>query len=269
MDILKTILIAIVQGLTEFLPVSSSGHLVLAERLLNVKQPGLILEVALHLGTVFAVLAVYWRDIGSIVSGFLNLLARRDWRDNANGRFACAIIVASVPTALMGLLLKQYIEGMFESLLVVGIGLTVTAALLWLTRIRGKTTSALGEIGFLRAVLIGISQGLAITPGISRSGATISCGLLLGVEREHAARFSFILSIPAILGATALELRHAAGNGVQWTPILIGTAVSFAVGYFALRILLRFVKRGKLHVFSYYCLAVGLLTILAWAFLPH
>ncbi|NOZ24017.1 MAG: undecaprenyl-diphosphatase UppP [Planctomycetes bacterium] len=259
MDMLKTIFLAIVQGLTEFLPVSSSGHLVIFEHALHVKRPGLILEVALHLGTLLAIVVVYRREIWGIIRGFFVLIARRNWRENVSGRFAVAIVVGSVPTAAIGLVFKAALERMFESLTVVGIALVVTALALGLTRYAKEKNRDAGDVGLLQAVLIGIAQGIAIIPGISRSGSTISCGLLFGVNRETAARYSFLLSIPAILGATVLEARDAAAQQMNWLPVILGAIVSFGVGYLALRLLLRFVKRGKLHLFAWYCLPVGLL----------
>ena len=260
MEILKAALLAIVQGLTEFLPVSSSGHLVIFEDLLRVKRPGLILEVALHLGTVCAIMAVYCREIWALIRDSIRALRERSLKGNPNAKFVVALIVATIPTAFMGVGLKTYIAQMFENLLVVGVALIVTALVLWLTRSAKEAEAS--EVGLLRAILIGIAQGVAMVPGISRSGTTISCGLLLGIDRESTARFSFLLSIPAILGATALALRDAPMQ-IDWLPIVVGTAISFIVGYLALRVLLRFVKRGRLHVFSYYCLPLGALTLLA------
>ncbi|MEW6356142.1 MAG: undecaprenyl-diphosphate phosphatase [Planctomycetota bacterium] len=268
MEILKTIFLAVVQGLTEFLPVSSSGHLVLFGRALHVEAPGLFLDLALHVGTVLAVMVVYRQEIWEIVRDFLALFFRRNWRENPNARFAVAIVVGSVPTAIIGLAFEHVIQRMFERLDVVGAGLIVTAAALWLTKFSKAKEGGAGRVGVLQAVLIGVAQGIAVIPGVSRSGATISCGLLLGVDRETAARFSFLLSIPAILGAAVWEASWAAAQeasgaarDVAWLPLLIGIMVSFAVGYLALKLLLRFVKRGKLHVFAYYCLPAGLLAL--------
>lgn len=265
MDVLKTALLAVLQGLTEFLPVSSSGHLVILERLLSMKRSGLALEVALHLGTVLAVIVVYWSEIRGIVADSVGALRSKTALENPSVRFVFVIIVASIPTGIIGLLAKDVVDRMFSTVLPVGMGLIVTAVALRLTRFASDGEARTGEIGLLRAVVVGIAQGIAVMPGISRSGATLACGLLVGIERESAAKFSFLLSVPAVLGASVLELRHVGREGMDWIAIGVGVVVAFAVGYLALRLLLRFVKGGRLYVFSYYCYPLGLLTILAWS----
>jgi undecaprenyl-diphosphatase len=223
-------------------------------------EPQLAFDVMLHLGTLLAVLVYFRTDISQILLGTWTWLkGRREGEEEA--RLLLWIVVASVPTGLMGILFKDWFESLFSRPQTVGFMLLVTGMLLWLTRTvkRGKKTA--GDMGVIDALIIGIAQGVAIIPGISRSGATISTGLFRRLNRELAGKFSFLLSIPAILGATLLEFRKIdTGSGIGVT--FIGMAVSFIVGLFSLKLLMGIVKKGKLTHFSYYCWAVGILMIL-------
>jgi undecaprenyl-diphosphatase len=264
---MDSIWLGLVQGLTEFLPVSSSGHLVLGQKLLGLNEPALLFDVVVHVGTLLAVFACFYKDIWGMLRG----LWARDQEARQGRRLLFLVIVGSVPTALMGFLLKDLFESMFASLYAVGAALIVTGFLLTLTRLTAGEGVGAGkrimQVGAGRAFLIGLAQGMAITPGVSRSGATISVGLMLGLERKLAARYSFILSIPAILGALLLELFHLdSGVGVFTSSLLMGGATAAVSGFLALKFLLRVVDRGKLHFFAPYCWALGL-AALAWAYL--
>lgn len=246
MNLPESIALAAIQGLTEFLPVSSSGHLALASAFMNIPAGSMAFEVVLHLGTLVAVLLVYGRDLLSIAVGVVS--GRRESRLTA-----LSLIVASVPAGIAGVFLSDRIEAVFGMPLVVSILLLLTGTVLFLTRFspRGE-----GEPGIRRGLFIGFFQALAVLPGVSRSGLTISAGLFKGVGRASAARFSFLLSVPAILGAAVLELPKAEWN----TPIGVlaaGFAVSALVGYGALKVLLRFVSAGAIHRFCWYCWAIG------------
>ena len=251
-----------VQGLTEFLPVSSSGHLVFFQSVFGLAEPQLAFDVMLHLGTLLAVVVYFRTDVARILLGtWAWVRGRRGGESESEAKLLLWIVVASIPTGLMGVLLKDWFESLFSMPKTVGLMLLVTGLLLWLTRFAGRKQKTRGEMGVLDALVIGIAQGIAIIPGISRSGSTISTGLFCGLNRELAGKFSFLLSIPAILGATFLEFREIdAASGIGVT--LFGMAVSFFVGLVALKLLMNIVKKGKLSYFSYYCWAVGVLMIL-------
>ncbi len=252
MSLLAVLLLAVLQGVTEFLPVSSSGHLALGGMLLRVPEGDITFEVTLHVGTLLAVLAVYRADIAAIISG----LARGERRAV---RTALLLALASVPAAAAGLLLGDFIEGVFEMPLVVSCLLLVNGGILFASGWARRTASRDGSPG--SALSVGLAQALALLPGISRSGSTISTGMLSGMDRTGAARFSFLLSVPAIAGAAALKLGEATRSGPGLPVLAAGLVVSALTGYAALRLLLRFVHRGRLSVFAWYCWAVGLIGI--------
>ena len=260
MTFLQAIFLGVVQGLTEFLPVSSSGHLVFFQSVFGLAEPQLAFDVMLHLGTLLAVVVYFRTDISRVLLGtWAWVRGGREGEEEA--KLLLWIVVASVPTGLMGILLKDWFEAFFSMPKTVGLMLLVTGLLLWLTRIVKRNEKTTGQMGVWDALVIGIAQGVAIIPGISRSGSTISTGLLCRLDRELAGKFSFLLSIPAILGATFLEFREIGagpGSGVTF----IGMAVSFFVGLVALKLFMNIVKKGKLSYFSYYCWAAGVLMIL-------
>lgn len=262
MDTTSAAILGLVQGLTEFLPVSSSGHLVLGQHLLNIDEPSMLFNVAVHVGTLAAVLAVFRGDLIAMLRG----LWERGEEGRRGRRLIWLVAVGTLPTALIGLLFKDVFEALFSSIRTVGIALLVTGALLFITRLVPKGTRNEERTGMGRALLIGLAQGMAITPGISRSGTTIAIALLLGVDRKLAAHYSFLLSIPAILGALLLQVREIQPNqSVDLAPLLVGGVVAAIVGYGALRVLLKLVQSGRLHWFAPYCWALGL-AALAWSF---
>jgi undecaprenyl-diphosphatase len=250
MTLFEAALLGVVQGLTEFLPVSSSGHLVIMQNLLGFANPPLTFDVMVHLGTVLAVITAFWSDIVSII--------RRPTQ-----KLVIMIIVGSIPTGIIGILFKPYFEVFFSSLLVVGVGLIITGMLLWFSERFSFGYKTVREMTLIDALVIGTIQGVAIIPGISRSGSTIAGGLLAGLDRELAARFSFLLAIPAILGASLLEARNLLDGsaGLELFPMLVGSIVALVTGYFAVRVVIKFVKQGRLSIFAYYCWALGLLLL--------
>ena len=273
MTTLEAIILGIIQGLTEFLPVSSSGHLVLFQQLFGLKEAELFFDVCVHLGTLLAVIVVFHREIQNIIAALLRLvsLARQkktilqQIESDPELKMVLLIVIGSIPTAVLGLMFKSIADQLFSSSFLTVLMLMLTGLLLWLTRRANPDNKGAGIEGFSRtkAFTIGIVQGLAIIPGISRSGSTISIGLLLGIDREVAARYSFLLSIPAIVGAGALSLK----DGLSQTDpairlSLLGAAAAALVGYAALKVLLRMVKKGRLYVFAPYCWLVGILAIL-------
>ena len=257
-DTFQVLVLAVVQGLTEFLPVSSSGHLVLVEHLTGVEEDqALLLAIALHVGTLFAVLAVYRASVWDVT------------RDFFTGKFreGLMIVLGTLPTVGVGLFARDQVKEIFADARSAGLGLLITAAILlvsdWVRRRRqGEATEPAGrtEIGPLDAILIGCAQAFAIMPGVSRSGSTIGMGLLRGIQPAAAARFSFLLSIPAILGAAILEGKDLIEEGAESVDGLLlgaGLVVAAVVGWVALKLLLAFLARGAFRWFAVYCAIVG------------
>jgi undecaprenyl-diphosphatase len=273
MEPIQAAVLGVLQGLTEFLPVSSSGHLVLGQRFFGLTEPELLFDISLHIGTLLAVVLVFFREIAAILSALVRipaLLAQcGGWRPmlqrNEPVRTAFLIVVGSVPTAVLGLGFHRAADRIFASLPIVGAMLLVTGALLWATRRRSVGDRTVSSMTVKDALIIGLLQGFAILPGISRSGATISAALFLGVERSTAGRFSFLLSLPAIVGALLLEVRGGISSTASGPTVLLGAVVAAATGALALVALLRIVKSGHLHRFAPYCWALGA-AVLVWRF---
>jgi undecaprenyl-diphosphatase len=267
LSIFETILLAILQGFTEFLPVSSSGHLVLMQELLNLHDPQMIIfDVFVHFGTLLSVVFVFWKDLLEILQSFIRAFTamklKREYEKTEHFRLGIAIIAGTIPAGIIGLLYRHQIEAAFTDPKLVAMNLVITGLILFLTRlakpVKGK------KIGILSAIFIGIAQAVAILPGISRSGSTMSTALYLKISPVQAARFSFLLSVPVIAGAAVLEgsklFRY--GNTLGIMPLILGTAVSAIAGYFAIKVLLKIMEKGKFSWFSFYCLAIGILGIL-------
>ncbi|NLK51795.1 MAG: undecaprenyl-diphosphatase UppP [Syntrophomonadaceae bacterium] len=250
MTVLEAILLGLVQGLTEFLPVSSTGHLVIAQHFLGFQEPPITFDILVHLGTVLAVIVAFWSEIVDII--------RRPTQ-----RIVLMLIIGAIPTGLIGIFFKPIFEGLFNSLTVVGVGLLFTGIILWVSEYLAFGYKGIREMTIVDALIIGTIQGVAITPGISRSGSTIAAGLLTGLDRELAAQYSFLLSIPVILGASFLEIKDVLTYqvNIELLPLIVGPLVAAIAGYVAVKIVLRMVKRGKLSLFSYYCWTLGLLLI--------
>ena len=214
----------------------------------------------LHLGTLLAVVVYFWKDILEILHGIRTTLGGKG-KDQQGATFFLWIILATVPTGLIGFIFKDWFETLFSKPKLVGVMLFVTGLVLWLTRFTKKEGRPIGKMGWIDSILIGMAQGMAIIPGISRSGATISTGLFCGLDRELSGKFSFLLSIPAIFGATLLEFRKI-GSVQELGTILIGTIVAFGVGILSLTFLLKINKIGKISYFSYYCWIIGFTIII-------
>lgn len=251
-EIITTILLAIVQGITEWLPVSSSGHLVIAQEWLGLELP-LIFDVMLHVGTLGVIIVVFWKDIVKMIVAIVRL----DF-GTEEGKLALFIAVGSVPTALMGFFFHDIFESFFNNVLVVGIALLVTGFSLHVSeRQKGEK-----KLSYLDSLLTGIAQGASIIPGISRSGLTIATGLLRKVEKETAFKYSFLLSMPAIIGATITESRELIIGDLNLLALFIGVVTSFSVGYVSLKVLKKIVMNEKFHLFAYYCWTVGAMVVL-------
>ena len=255
MDILHAMLLGLIQGLTEFLPVSSSGHLAIAQHFLpDFKQPGLLFDVLLHFATTMAVVIYFRSDIWKLLSCFF----RNDPYAVDDRHTFWMVFVGSIPTAVIGLSGKDFFEGLFENLLIIGCMLLVTALLLIVAEKARKDGRNLVKLTYNDALLVGVVQGLAIIPGISRSGSTIATLLLRGIDGESAARFSFLLALPAICGAmllSAKDLQQVSGS--ELPAYLLGALIAFGSGLFAIRWLMNVVRRKRLAGFAVYCLLVG------------
>ncbi len=267
MNLTEAVLLGVVQGLTEFLPVSSSGHLVLFQNLLGLTQPLLAFDISVHVGTLFAVVIYFFKDIVAILKALVKWLrvlpdikaASELLAKDREIRIALLIVAGSIPTAILGLVFKEIAETLFSSVTIVGVTLMITGVVLWGTRRLGAGGHGVRRFTIKNSVAIGIVQGLAIIPGISRSGATIAAGLYLGLDRETAARFSFLLSIPAVAGAGLLGAGDLVGHSnLPLTITAAGTLASCLVGYASLRFLVWMVGRGRLHYFAPYCMVLGL-----------
>ena len=258
MNVLQAVVLGVVQGLGEFLPISSSAHLVTVPWLFNWPDPGLMFDVALHLGTMLAVIAYFWRELLEIVYFGLTQPHSRD------GRLFWYLAVASVPGALLGYLFEEQAETIFRNPLLIAGTLTAMGLILWWADMRGRKTRRLEDLSWTDSILVGISQGLAIIPGVSRSGITMTTGLIAGLQREAAARFSFLLSVPIIAGAALYKLREL-NPAMLDLPFILGIATAAVVGYLAIRFLLYYLRRGSYMVFAIYRFMLALLiVIIAW-----
>lgn len=255
-DLISALIIAVVQGLTEWLPVSSSGHLVLFAELLKYNS-SLMFDVALHFGTLMAVFVYFGKDIMDIIEDFLKFRTK-----TANFRLGLLLIVATIPAAIIGYTFRDFFDVAFGSLGIVAIGFGITALILMIASLDfKKLTKKKEELGFWGAFWVGCAQAVAIFPGISRSGSTISSGILLGLKEKEAIKFSFLMAIPAIFGASIVEI----GNNKLPQELIWATLVSFVVGLLTIHLMLKFVltTRKNLRWFALYCILLAL-AIGAW-----
>jgi len=252
--IFESILLGLIQGLTEWLPVSSSGHLVIAQELLKIEVP-LIFDVMLHFGTLLAVFAFFWKDIVKILKSLIKL----DFKSES-GKLIQFMIIGTIPIIFAGIIFYDAVKVLFQSIFVVSIALIINGILLFLT----KFSKSKKEMSYLDSLIVGLAQAFALIPGISRSGSTISTGLLKGVKKEYVFKFSFLLSIPAVLAANIWELSNTiiSNTNVDFIPYFIGMIVAAIVGYISLKFLFEILKRGKFYLFSFYCLIVGFILLL-------
>ncbi|MEJ2211384.1 MAG: undecaprenyl-diphosphatase UppP [Anaerolineae bacterium] len=259
MTLLRAIILGILQGATEFIPVSSSGHLVLVPWLLGWPEPGLTFDTVLHLGTLLAVLAYFWRDWWRLITAWLRGLVRWQW-DDPDARLAWLLVLGSIPAAVLGFFLESFFESLFGQPAWVAFFLLVTAALLALSEWLGRRQRKMEELRWPDALFIGLGQALAIAPGMSRSGSTIAAGLARGLERPAAARFSFLLGTPVILGAGVfqlLDLLALPDPMAQAPALLVGFVAAAVSGYLCIWGLLRYLQRGRLYPFAIYCALAG------------
>jgi undecaprenyl-diphosphatase len=258
------VLLGIVQGLTEFLPVSSSAHLILARAFFGWEVPpdfGLAFDVALHVGTLAAIVAFFHKEIMAMVVAVPKMFSRTP---DASAQLAQRIVVGTVPAVIVGLLFNDFIEASLRTPAVAAVALAIGAAVMFVAERAGPARRTEESVTWLDAVLIGCAQACALIPGVSRSGATISLGLFLGFRRDAAARFTFLLAIPATLAAAAkesLELRHMGLTAGNAELMLVGVVVSAIVGYLTIKYFLRFLAGHRLDVFAYYRWALAAATV--------
>lgn len=263
MNPLQAILLGVVEGLTEFLPVSSTGHLTIVEELLGlpVNDAGVTAFTAIiQVGAIIAVIIYFRRDIVQIIGAWIRGLVHADARSDPNWRMAWYVIVGSIPIGVVGLLARHLVTGALRSLWVVVAGLVVWSVVMVLAERLGRKERSEGELSVVDAIVIGVVQCFALVPGVSRSGATISAGLFRGLDRVSATRFAFLLSIPALVAAGAFEAATSAGDvasSVGWVNTLIATVVSFLVGYASIAWLLRLVAHHSITVFVWYRVALA------------
>ena len=269
MNVLQALCLGVLQGITEFLPISSSGHLVLAQHLLGLRESQLFFDIAVHVGTLMAVFLVFRSDLALIFEGCLRIFRRTQSSQtnptsadlDSGVKMALMILVGSLLTALIGFFLRDLFHRFFASPAIVALGLWITGFFLLWSRWSRPQGKNLDSPRVLEALVIGLAQGAAISPGVSRSGVTITVGMLLGLGPDLAFRFSFLLSIPAILGALASEAFHLGGNHPEWHVLAVGFFSAFFVGWIALQFLRSLVGRGKLFYFAPYCFALGAIAL--------
>ncbi len=265
-DPLTGILLGIVQGLTEFLPISSSGHLVVFQNIFGLQESELLFDSVLHLGTLLAVCFYFRSDLRQMVAEtfkyiidcFRGRKRLKEIRNFPHASLVLWVLIGSIPTAVIGLIFRPSLERLFGSVSWVGVMLIFTGLMLAVTRMIPADYTRRSWIGLMAALAVGTAQGLALIPGISRSGATIVCGMLFMLKRDLAARYSFLLSIPAIIGAIVLQLSVESGESMGFLSLVSGLIAATIVGLFALKILMGMVRKGNLYYFAPYCWALGL-----------
>lgn len=269
MTILQAIILGIVQGATEFLPISSSGHLVLVPHLFGWEIPGeqaFVFDVLVQLGTLLAVIAYFWRDLVEIVIAVLRGLWARKPFDAPQARMGWYLVLATIPASIIGLLLKDRVEAAFDSPFATAMFLMVTTLLLVIAEIAGKRSRPIEQVNWIDALWVGVFQALALFPGVSRSGATITGGMTRDLERPAAARFSFLMSVPVMLAAgliATLDLFDISNIAAFLPALLTGFIVSAVVGYAAIAWLLRYLTNHRLYVFAIYVVVVAIVTLFA------
>ena len=265
MNNLHALILGALQGFTEVLPISSSAHLILIPKILGWPESGLTFDVALHLGTLLALALYFWRDIFDMLYNFVGSISGKGLH-TAGNRLPWQIIIATIPAAIVGKTLEEPIETLFRhNLTLICVFLIVFGLLLAFADTTGAKKWKLDRITLKAAVLIGLAQCLALIPGVSRSGITITAALLLGYNRETSARFSFLLSLPIVFGAAILKVGHLLKTGIpagEGGPLLVGVASSAIFGYLSIALLLKLVQRHSLYIFVWYRLAAGIVLLL-------
>jgi len=251
MDFIQTIILGLIQGFTEWLPISSSGHLVVTQKLMNLTIP-VAFDVMLHVGTLMAVIVFFWKDLMKILKSIFTFNAKDE-----NFKLAIYVIIGTIPTALIGVVFLKFFESLFFNIKAIGICFLITGFLVLISKFKNNNK----KLNWLSSFIIGVAQGVSIAPGISRSGSTISVGLLSGVKKSEVFLYSFLLSIPAIIGASILENNKFILNDLGIYSV-VGMIVSAISGYVAIKILHKVLLSEKFYIFSIYCFLLGILVLL-------
>ena len=272
MTYIQAVILGLVQGLAEFLPISSSGHLALLQQFFGVEEGNvLIFSILLHVGTLIAVFIVYWKDIWELIVELCltikDLCTGKGLRldERPIRKLGVMIIVATIPTGLIGVIGGDFFDSLYTSIVPIGVGLIITGFLLRFGEKMGETKRGIEQMNFRNAIFIGVVQGIAICPGVSRSGSTLFGSLICNLKREFAVKYVFLISIPAILGSAVLELPDALAQDIpasEWGPILVGMAVAAVSGLVAIKTMIKVVSDKKLNIFTYYVWIVGAAVIL-------
>jgi undecaprenyl-diphosphatase len=258
---LEAIVLGLVQGLTEFLPISSTAHLRIVPAFLGWADPGAAFTAVVQLGTMSAVLLFFWRDLWRIASTWVRALYQPEPRGTLDARLGWYLVYGTIPIAVLGLVFKNEIETGARDLRIIGWVLILFGIGLWLVDRAFAQVKTINDLNLRDGVLFGLAQALALIPGVSRSGATITAGRALSYTREDAARFSFLLSVPAVVLSGLFELRKIGGAGTSWGPTIVATVVAFAVGYAAIAWLLRWLTSHSMLVFAVYRVALGVIVL--------
>lgn len=269
MTIIEAIILGIIQGLAEFLPISSSGHLVLTQHLMGVAKEDIVFDLLVHLATVLSIITIFRKLIYRVFVETVGYPIHRRW--NEYSKIGSFVLLGTVPTGIIGLTFKKQFEALFSNISAVGIFFVCTGVLLYLTKVFEKKSehnhdepfdsqvNKISAMSWKQAAIIGVAQGAAIAPGISRAGTTIAAGLLLGLPRGLASAFSFLLSIPAIVGASVLKLREANWETLDVLPMSAGFVAAYVSGLVGLTLVLRVVKKGRLEIFTVYLVILGII----------
>jgi len=263
MTLIQALVLGLLQGATEFLPISSSGHLVLVPWLLGWKASSLTFDTTVHLGTLLAVAVYFWADIVRITKGVFNTLRQRSLAD-ADGRLGWLVALGSIPAAVIGYALSDFFERLFGTPALVSVLLLVTGVILFTSERASQKLRDLPDLTWKDSLLVGLAQAAAIAPGISRSGSTIAAGLALGIKREDSARFSFLLAMPVIFGAGLLQFKDMLSTGIDSTGVTllaVGFIAAALSGYVCIRFLMAYLRERSLTVFAVYCWLFGAFTL--------
>lgn len=275
MNFLEAIVLGVFQGVAEFLPISSSGHLALLQQLFNIKEGNLFFTEMLHFGTLISIFIVYYKDITRIITDILKLIGdilkgRKIRKLTTYQKLGLFIIVGSIPTAVIGLTFEDFFESLYTSIIPIGISLIITGILLYIAEKKSFQNKKVKDMTVTDSIVIGTFQGIAIIPGISRSGSTIVAALFRGLDKSLATEFSFLLALPATFGAFLLGIIKVFKEDsavIVNAPLILGVVLSTIVGVISIKILIKILKKNKLHYFSYYLWVVGIITILSGLFI--
>ena len=266
---MSLILLGLIQGLSEFFPISSSGHLVIAKYLLKIDLPGAAFEAFLHFGTILAVIVLFNHEIKEIIFSFMGSMRamsqgkkiKNIFKDDPFSKFAWFLIISTIPAAIIGFCFSDYFEALFDKPVITSLMLSVTGTIIWIgSRLYKGGNKNISDINGMDAIFVGFAQTIAIIPGISRSGMTVLAGLSKGFSRDFAARYSFILSVPIILGATLFKIKEIIFLDINFFMMLLSGIAAFVSSYGAMKIFLSILKRGKMYYFSYYLWIISALT---------